>query len=167
MLDFAYISANGAVAMRIIFPLVPIEFEITARKRTQPFRFGVRSLMIAVAAIAIVVYLLLPLSAADQRLMSIYEQLGNSEPKANLTSAQVISQIGPPSGIGTRTPKTCTPYTWVVHFDRPASHKEFELNLQIDPDTDLVAAWGLNKKEYEGLDLISFRLAQLLGRVGL
>jgi len=69
--------------------------------------------MIAVAAIAIVVYLLLPLSAADQRLMSIYEQLGNNEPKANLTTAQVISQIGPPSGIGIRTPKQCTPYTCV------------------------------------------------------
>ena len=153
--------------MRIIFPLVAIEFEIKARKRTQPFRFGVRSLMIAVIPIAIVVYLLLPLSAADQRLMSIYEQLGNNEPKANLSSTQVISQIGPPSGIGTRTPKQCTPYTWVAQFDRPASHKEFELNLQIDPDTDLVAAWGLNEKEYEGLDLIWFRLARLLGRVGL
>ena len=56
--------------MRIIFPLVPIEFEITARTRTQPFRFGVRSLMIAVAAIGIVVYLLLPLSTADQQLIS-------------------------------------------------------------------------------------------------
>jgi hypothetical protein len=123
--------------------------------------------MIAVVAIAIVIYLLLPLSAADQRLMSVYEQLGNNEPKANLTSAQVISQIGPPSRIGTRTPKQCTTYTWVAHFDRPASHKEFELNLAIDPDTDLVAAWGLNKKEYEGLDLIFFRLARLVGRAGL
>ena len=80
--------------MRIIFPLVPTEFEITAQKKTQPFRFGVRSLMIAVAAIAIVVDLLLPLSAADQRRMSIYEQLGNTEPKGNSTSAHVITQIG-------------------------------------------------------------------------
>jgi hypothetical protein len=152
--------------MRIIFPLVPIEFEISARKRTQPFRFGLRSLMIAVVAIAIVVYLLLPLSEADQRLMSLYEQLGNNEPKAYLTSAKVIGQIGLPSSIGTPTPKQCTEYTWVAHFDRPASHREFELNLAIDPDTDLVAAWGLNKKVYEGLDLIWFRLAQLLGRVG-
>jgi hypothetical protein len=96
------------MAMKVLFPLVPVEFEITARKRTQPFRFGVRSLLIAVAAIAIVVYLLLPLSAADQRLMSIYEQLGNTEPKGDLTRAQVISRIGPPSSIGTRTPKECT-----------------------------------------------------------
>jgi hypothetical protein len=50
---------------------------------------------------------------------------------------------------------------------RPQLLDRFELNLDIDPDTDLVAAWGLNKKEYEGLDLIWFRLAQLLSRVGL
>jgi hypothetical protein len=154
--------------MRINVPLVPIEFEITARRRTTPFRFGVRTLMIAVAVIATVVYSLLPLSAADQRLMAIYEQLGNNDPKINLTRAKVISQIGPPSGCDIPTnPNTCTRYTWVAHFDRPMSHKDFELNLQIDPYTDLVAAWGLNKVQYEGLELILFRIAQLMNRIGL
>ena len=60
------------------------------------FRFGVRSLLIAVAAIAVVVYLLLPLSAADQRRMSIYEQLGNNEPKVNLTSAEGDQSVDAP-----------------------------------------------------------------------
>ena len=153
LLDFADNSANGAVAMRIIFPLVPSELEISARKRTQPFRFGVRSLMITVAVVAIVVYLLLPLSAADRRLMANYERLGNTDPKPDLTKAKVIRQIGPPSRCNIpTTPKTCTDYVWVARFDRPLSYQEFELNLAIDPDTDLVAAWGLTKKEYEGFN---------------
>jgi hypothetical protein len=50
--------------MRISFPVVPIEIEINARRRTEPIRFRVRTLMITVALMAIVVYLLLPLSAA-------------------------------------------------------------------------------------------------------
>ena len=56
--------------MRITFPFVPIEFEIKAGRRTEPLRFRVRTLMITVAMAAIVVYLRLPLSAADQRLMA-------------------------------------------------------------------------------------------------
>jgi len=62
--------------MRIQIPLMPIEFEITARRRTEPIRFRVRTLMIAVGLVAVVVYLLLPLSEADRRLMARYEQLG-------------------------------------------------------------------------------------------
>jgi hypothetical protein len=133
--------------MRIAFPFVPTEFEIKARRRTEPFRFRVRTLMITVAMVAIVVYLRLPLSAADQRLMAIYEQLGNTNPKIDLTRAKVISQIGPPSRCNVpTTPNTCTDYIWVAHFDRPMNYQEFELNLAIDPTTDLVAGWGLSKK---------------------
>ena len=154
--------------MKIGIPLVPIEFEIIARRRTEPIRFRVRTLMIVVALVAFVVYLLLPLSAADQRLMAIYEQLGDNQPKANLTKADVISQIGPPSAIDApTTPKTCINHTWVAHFDRPMSYQEFELNLAIDPDTDLVAAWGLYKTEYQGFELILFRIEQLMRRIGL
>jgi hypothetical protein len=154
--------------VQINFPFIPIELEIKARRRTKPLRFRVRTLMITVAVIATIVYLLLPLSAADQRLMAIYEQFGNNDPKTDLTKAKVISQIGPPSRcyIPT-TPKTCTDYTWVAHFERPMSYQEFELNLAIDPDSDLVAGWGLTKREYEGLDLILFRIGQLMSRIGL
>ncbi len=154
--------------MRISFPLVPIEFEINARRRTEPFRFRVRTLMITVAVTALTVYRLLPLSAADQRLMAIYEQLGNTDPKPGLTKAEVIRRIGPPSSCNIpTTPRTCTDYTWVARLKRPLSYQEFELNLAIDPDTDLVAAWGLNKKQYEGIDLILFRIGQLMRRIGL
>ena len=154
--------------MKISFPLVPIEFEISVRRRTEPFRFQVRTLMITVAVVAAVVYLLLPLSAADQRLMVIYEQLGNTDPKIDLTRAKVIKQIGPPSRCNTpTTPNRCTDYTWVACFETPMSYQEFTLNLAIDPDTDLVAAWGLSKKEYTGIELILFRTEQLLRRIGL
>jgi len=157
--------------MRIKIPLVPIEFEITARRRTEPIRFRVRTLMIAVALVALVVYLLLPLSAADQRLMDLYEQLGGQqihEAKPYLTKEEVISMIGPPSSVDTpTTPKTCIDHIWVAQFDRPMSYQEFKLNLAIDPDTDLVAGWGLRKTEYQGLELILFRITQLMGRIGL
>jgi hypothetical protein len=154
--------------MKINLPLVPIEFEITARRRTEPFRFRVRTLMIVVMITAVVVYLHLPLSPADRRLMAIYDQLGNPDPKINLTRAQVLDQIGPPSRCNIpTTPNTCTDYIWVAHFERPMSYQEFELNLAIDPTTDQVAAWGLRKKEYEGLDLILFRIEQLIDRIGL
>jgi hypothetical protein len=157
--------------MKIRIPLVPIEFEMTARRRTEPIRFRVRTLMIVVALVALVVYLMLPLSAADQRLMDLYEQLGDQQihlATPDLTKERVISMIGPPSRIGIpTTPKTCIDHTWVAHFDRPMSYQEFELNLAIDPDTDLVAAWGLHKTEYQGLELILFRIEQLMRRIGL
>jgi hypothetical protein len=157
--------------MKIRIPLVPIEFEITARKRIEPIRFRVRTLMIAVALVALVAYLCMPMSAADQRLMALYEQLGDQQihlTKPDLTKERVIRMIGPPSSIGTpTTPKTCIDHTWVAHFDRPMSYQEFKLNLAIDPDTDLVTAWGLDKTEYQGLELILFRITQLMGRIGL
>jgi hypothetical protein len=85
--------------------------------------------MITVALMAIVVYLLLPLSAADQRLMASYEQLGSSNPKSDLTKAKVISQIGPPSRCDVPTkPNTCIDYIWVAHFDRPMCYQEFVKN---------------------------------------
>jgi hypothetical protein len=149
--------------MTIRIPFVPIEFEITARRRTGPFRVRVRTLLLTVALLAVVLYLLLPFSPTDRRLMATYEQLADNEPKVGLTREQVISRIGPPSSIGPQSPKQCVDYTWVAHFDRPMSHREFALNLAIDPDTDLVAAWGLFKREYQGIDLIWFRLGQLLG----
>ncbi len=103
--------------MKIRIPLVPIEFEITARKRTEPIRFRVRTLMIVVAVVALVVYLLLPLTAADQRLMAMYEQLGGQQihlAKPDLTKERVIGMIGPPSAIDMpTTPKTCINHTWV------------------------------------------------------
>jgi hypothetical protein len=154
--------------MKITFPLVPIEIEITARRRTERFRVRVRTLMILVAVVATVVYLLLPLSTADQRRMVIFEQLANTDPKPGLTMAQVVSQIGPPTMCDIPpSPNSCTGYVWVAHFVRPMSYQEFELRLSIDPDTDLVAAWGLDKKEYQGLELILFRIGQLMGRIGL
>ena len=154
--------------MRISFPLLPIELEIKARRRTEPFRFRLRTLMITVAVTAFVAYLLLPLSVADQRLMAIYEQLGNTDPEPGLTKAEVIRRIGPPSSCDIRTTsRTCINYTWVARFKRPMSYQEFELNLAIDPDTDLVAAWGLTKKQYEGTDLILFRIGQSMRRIGL
>lgn len=120
--------------------------------------------MITVAVVATVVYLLMPLSAADQRLMAIYERLGKYDGTTDLTRAQVISQIGPPSTCDPPTPNVCDGYAWVAHFDTPLSHQVFELRLSIDPGTDQVAAWGLFKKEYHGLELILLRIEHLMGR---
>ena len=86
--------------MKITFPFVPIEIEITARRRTEPFRFRVRTLLIVVAVVAVIMYLFRPFSAADQRLMALYERIGDHpDPEHPLTSAQVISLIGPPSSM--------------------------------------------------------------------
>lgn len=153
------------LTMKIRIPLVPIELEITVRRRTELFRFRVRTLMITVAVVAVIVYLLLPYSPADRRFMAMYERLGNNEPKPDLTKDQVISQIGQPSSMGRPAPNTCIDYIWVAQFDRPMSHQEFELNLAIDPGTDLVAAWELKKTEYQGLELIWFRMRRLLERI--
>jgi hypothetical protein len=152
--------------MKIAIPFLPIEIEITARRRTRPFRIRVRTLLIMVAIVAFTVYLLLPFSAADRDLMARYERIGDNQPKDGLTKAQVISQIGAPSAASIPTPNMCADYTWVAHFDRPLSHQVFELGLSIDPDTDLVAAWGLDKKEYQGLDLIRFRIGRCLEKIG-
>jgi len=158
-------EAVDLLSMKIRIPVVPIELEITARRRTEPFRFRVRTLLFAVAVMAIIIYLSLPYSPADRRLMAMYERLGNNEPKPGLTKDQVISQIGQPSSMSRPAPNTCIDHIWIAHFDRPMSHQEFELNLAIDPDTDLVAAWGSQKTEYQGLELIWFRMRRLLERI--
>ncbi len=153
--------------MKIHLPIIPIVFEITARRRTEPFRFRMRPFMAAVGLVALIVYLFLPLSAADQRLMAAYEQLGNTDPKPDLTRAQVIGKIGSPATcVIPTTPNTCTDFTWVARFETPLSYQELQLNLAIDPKTDLVAAWGLQKNEYRGLDLILFRIGQALAYIG-
>ncbi len=149
--------------MTIRIPFVPIEFEISARRRTAPFRVRVRTLMITVAVVAVIVYLSLPFSAADQQLMTRYEQLGNGPSKDGLTKDQVISQIGRPSSAGIPGPKHCFEYNWEAQFDRPLSHVEYRLGVSIDPDTGDVLAWGpLDKTEYQGLDLVWYRLGRLL-----
>jgi hypothetical protein len=45
------------------------------------------------------------------------------------------------------------------------SYQEFTLNLASDLNTDLVAAWGLSKKEHTGIELIHFRMQQLMRRI--
>ena len=62
--------------MIIRIPFFPIEFEFIARRRTGPFRIRLRTLLIATAVVAVIIYLFLPLSPADRRLRAIYEHLG-------------------------------------------------------------------------------------------
>jgi hypothetical protein len=154
--------------MKIMIPLLPIEFEITVRRRTEPIRFRVRTLMIAVGLVAFVVYLLLPLSEADRQLMARYEQLGpfTIDYSKDLTRAEINSMIGPPTRVDVR-PNTCPDYIWVARFETALSFQEFELGLSIDSNTDTVTASGLNKTEYQGLQLICFRIEQLMRRIGL
>lgn len=153
--------------MKITFPFVPIEIEITARRRTEPFRFRVRTLLIVVAVVAVIMYLFRPFSAADQRLMALYERIGDHpDPEHPLTSAQVISLIGPPSSMSSPA-NQCGDYTWIAHFDSPLNHQDFELGLSIDPGTDMVVARGLFKTEYQGLELFCYRIQRLLDSIGL
>jgi hypothetical protein len=153
--------------MKLTLPLVPIELEISVRRRTAPFRIRVRSLMLIVAIVATIIYVNLPLSAADQRLMATYEQLADTNSKPNLTMADVVRQIGPPARCDSPpAPNSCTGYVWVARFECPASYQEYELGLSIDPHTDLVAGWGLNKTEYQGFELILFRIGRLMARLG-
>ena len=151
--------------MRIAIPIVPIELEITARRRVTPYRIRVRTLLIIVAAVAVIVYLCLPFSTADRELMARYELLGNNQPKPDLTKSEVINRIGPPSTTRIPGPNMCVEYTWVAHFDRPLSHQVFELGLQLDPRDEQVAAWKLDKTEYQGLTLILYRVGRLLQRM--
>jgi hypothetical protein len=122
--------------------------------------------LVVVAAVAVMVYFCLPFSTADRVLMARYEWLANNDPKPDLTKDQVIRQIGPPASVGTPVPNTCVDYTWMAQFDRPLSHQTFELGLSIDPDSDLVAAWMLNKREYQGIELVWYRLGRLLEGIG-
>ena len=151
--------------MKLTFPLVPIEIEITARRRTEPFRFRVRTLLIIVAVVAVIMYLLRPFSAHDQRLMALYEKIGNHpDPENALTRAEVIRLIGPPTSVAFPANQSAE-CSWVAHFDSPMNHQQFELNLSYDPSDDMVVAQGLYKTEYQGLDLLLYRLDRLLTRI--
>jgi hypothetical protein len=103
------------LVMRLTQPFVPIEVEIRARRRTEPLRFRVRTLLIAIAVVGVVICLFLPLSAADRRLMATYEWLGNTDPERGVTKAQVIREIGPPASWDIpASPNLAASYTWVA-----------------------------------------------------
>jgi hypothetical protein len=157
---------NGLTIMRIAIPFIPIELELTARRRRDAYRVRLRTLLMIVAGATLMVYFCLPFSTADCVLMARYEWLANNEPKPDLTKDEVIRQIGPPASVGTPVPNTCVDYTWMAQFDRPFSHQTFELGLSIDPYTSLVAAWRLNKREYQGIELLWYRLGHLLEAIG-
>jgi hypothetical protein len=148
--------------MRLGIPFVPIELEIAVRRRTRPFQIRVRTLLLSVAVVAITVYLVLPFSPADERLMARYESYGNIDYKLELTKNDVINELGPPASVTKGAPNRCDDYTWVARFDRPMSHQEFELGLSIDPTDGIVLACGLHKTEYQDLELLRFRVRQLL-----
>jgi hypothetical protein len=152
--------------MKITIPFVPIELEITARRRTGAFRIPVKTALIIVAVIAAITHLCLPFSATDRELMARYERLANNEPKPDLTKDEVTRQIGTPSAVGTPVRNSCVDYKWVAHFDRPLNHQVFELSLAIDPHSDLVAGWMLNKTEFQGIELAWYRLERLIEWIG-
>jgi hypothetical protein len=154
--------------MKLTLPFIPIEIDVTARRRTEPFRCRVRTLLIAIAVVAILFYLFLPLSAADRRLMAIFETLGNNDPKVGVTKAQVIRDLGPPASQDIPlSPNIAPGYTWLANFETPLERQEFRLNLSFDSRSDEVIAWGLFKMSYTGLDLWWFRIRRLLERIGL
>jgi hypothetical protein len=154
--------------MKTSFPFVPLEMEIVARRRTEPFRFRVRTLLILIAVVAVVFYFSLPLSAADRRLMAIYETLGNTDPKVGVTKAQVLRDLGPPASQDIPTsPNEAPGYTWVADFETALVRQEFRLNLSFDSSSDDLIAWGLFKTEYRGLDRLWLRIRRLLARIGL
>ena len=154
--------------MKLTLPFVPIEIDITPRRRTQPFRGRIRTLLIAISVVAILIYLFLPLSAADRPLMAIYETLGNNDPKVGVTKAQVIRDLGPPASQDIPpSPNIAPGSTWIAKFETPLERQEFRLNLSFDSRSDQVIAWGLFKTSYTGLDLWRFRIRRLLARIGL
>jgi hypothetical protein len=156
-------------AMKIPIPFVRCEIEIVVRRRTEPIRFRVRTLMIATALAALIVYLMLPLSAADRRLMATYEQLGNYDPNKTVTRTEIISQLGPPSSADIpTTPKQAPGYTWVAEFETPLEYRQFTLNLSFstnDGDGEVIA-WGLYKTEFQGIELLWFRIERLIKNLG-
>jgi hypothetical protein len=154
--------------MKLALPFVPIEIDITARRRTEPFRCRVRTLLIAIAVVAVALYLFLPLSASDRRLMAIYETLGNTDVKTGVTRAQVIRDLGPPASQDIPTsPNTAPGSTWIANFETALNRQEFRLHLSFDSGSDELIGWGLFKTEYRGLDLWWFRIRRLLARIGL
>jgi hypothetical protein len=157
--------------MLIRFPLLPIEFEFIARRRTGPFRFRVRTLLIATSLAAVITYLFLPLSAADRRLMAIYEYLGSPNfSDERITKKWIIAQIGPPSSAEVPSmPNEAPGYTWVATFEKPLRYQRFELGLSFsgDSDEDFVTAQGLQKEDYQGLELIWFRVMNIVNKLNL
>lgn len=77
----------------------------------------------------------------------------------------ILFEINVQAAKGERLPNRVLT-TLGLHFDKPISHQQFTLNLAIDPNTDLVAALGLNKANCEGLELILFRIGQALSWLG-
>jgi hypothetical protein len=124
--------------------------------------------MIVTAIAAVIVYLNLPLSLADRRLMATYELLGNNEPEKTMTKSQIISELGPPSS-SEIVPKMAPGYSWVARFETPLQYQEFNLNLSFESEDDdaQVIAWGLFKTESHGLELLWFRIARLLNKLGI
>ena len=167
MLELLGIRPRESWTMKIPIPLIRYEVEITARRRTEPFRVRMKTMMIAVLIAAVVIYALKPLSAADRRLMAIYEQLGSNDPAKSMTKAQIISQLGPPASADPPSPNTAPGYSWVADFETPLHYQHFELNLSFDADNpdSQVTAWGLNKTECQGLELQWFRIMRLISRV--
>jgi hypothetical protein len=154
--------------VRIPIPLLAVEFDFIARRRTEPFRFRLRTLLIATAVIAAIIYLLLPLSEADRRRMAIYEHLGSNEPDKNMNKQQIIEQLGPPSSVDPPSkPNVAAGCGWVATFETPLKYQKYELNLSFDDSDDMVIAWGLQKTEYQGLELLWFRLTSILAKIRL
>ena len=154
--------------MRIPIPFVRYEVEIIARRRTEPIRMRVRTLMMVTAITAVMVYLNLPLSSADCKLMATYELLGSKEPEKNMTKAQIISELGPPYA-SEIVPKMAPGYSWVARFETPLQYREFNLNLSFESEDDdaRVIAWGLFKTESHGFELLWFRIARVLSKLGI
>jgi hypothetical protein len=123
--------------------------------------------MIATALAAVIVYLCLPLSATDRRLMAIYEQLADDRPEKGTTKAQIISQLGPPASSDI-VPNMAPGYSWVAEFEAPLEYHHFTLNLSFSSNDDdgEVIAWGLFKTEYQGFELMWFKIARLMGQLG-
>lgn len=129
-------------------------------------RFTVWRMMIAIAVTAIVIYVLLPLSAADRRMMATYEWLANTEPKVGLTKAEVIRRIGPPSSQNIpANPNEAVLYTWTAEFGSSLEYHEFTLNLQVGKN-DQVLAWGLVKHECQGLEALLIRVLRFSSSPG-
>jgi hypothetical protein len=154
-------------AMKIAFPFLRCELEIVLRRRTEPIRIRIRTLMVATAIVAVIVYLLMPLSAADHRLMAVYEQLGNNDPDKRTTKAQVVSQLGPPASSDI-VPNMAPGYTWVAEFETPLQYQQFTLNLSFSSDDGdgEVIAWGLFKTDCQWIELMWFRIMRLISKIG-
>jgi hypothetical protein len=120
-------------------------------------------MLIFVVVTAVAMYLLLPLSAADRRMMATYERLGKNDPKVGVTRAQVIRQLGPPSSQTIPAiPGHAVLYTWVAEFESSLEYHKFTLNLQFGRNDDVIG-WGLSRSEYRGLQALLIRILRFGG----